>query len=251
MYVVTPIGSKKIYQSEHQAVAIWLDLPYGEHNLGYSPHYLIWNGHTWQNEFGGQRAYSIPLKTLVGWLHVDTPAQPQAGQRLGISADKSGNAYAVWSLEDKTTYNNDVDAVFYAEWDGKTWNPREKRGPGRGVQPATAYDTYLNEAITVYSCTGVSPADIRYFINAGAATGAKSKYTDRRPAVAILPNSRAMTVWWSDGSSESEIWYSMSGTALQNWKSGQSIIVTPGLNDWNPAIASPTGSPTRPPGLYP
>jgi len=252
MYIITPIGSKKkIYQSEHQAVAIWLDIAHGEHNLGYSPHYLIWNGHGWKNEYGGQRAYSIPQKMLVGWPHVDTSVQPQATHRLGISSDKSGNAHAVWSIEDKTTYNNKVDAIYYAKWDGKIWNPRATRSPGRGVQPATAYDTYLKKPITVYSCTGVSPCDIRYFIDAGVATGANSKDIDRRPVVAILPNNQAMTVWWSDGAPESEIWYSNSGTAMQQWKSGKSIIDMPDLRDWNPAIASPTGSPSRPPESYP
>jgi hypothetical protein len=186
----------------------------------------------------------------MGEPYVDKPAQPQAGHRIGISANKVGCVHVVWATKDIITYKKPVDVINYARWNGKKWDTKATSGPGQSVQPATAYDT-SSKAITVYSCTGVSPSDIRYFIDAGAATGAKSQFTDRRPAVTVLPNNHAMTVWWSEEKYESEIWYSKSGMAMQNWAAGQTIVVTPKLDDRNPAIASPTGSPTRPPTPYP
>ena len=236
--------------TSHQAVAIWTDTHYGATAIVDTLHYSIWNGSAWHNAAGVGKIGVIPQDAWTGWPHTDVPSQPQAGYRNGISADKTGHAWVVWTTKDTTTYVNPVDVIHYARWDGTKWDMKATSSPGQGVQPATAYDAF-NNVITVYSCTGVSPPDIRYFIEAGAATGAKSTLSDRRPATAILPENCAMTVWWSDGGSESEIWYSKSGIALQNWQSGQPITITPNLRDQNPAIASPTGSPTMPPAPYP
>ena len=214
--------------------------------------YSPWKGEVWSFDVVWERE-----PNLVGYWPFDEGSG-------SIAHDLSGNG------RDAT-----VEGATWATggWDGAKWDIKATASKSQGAyqgnygrHPAAAYNL-SNTVITAYSCdtlpplAGLKPRKIDYFYDEGdRIRGAESKSGDPyyRPAIATLPDNNILAVWWCDQQSppykEGEIWFSKSIAPEKHWITGAQIMDPSGppyLGDRNPAVASPTGSPTMPPQPYP
>jgi subtilisin family serine protease len=262
----------------HQAVAVWVDksLVVTEAVLIEQPavYYAIWDGAAWYNGSDPKKTKAVAV--IPGATGAPFTADAlQAAHRIGISSDQKGHAWVTWSAQDTTSHTDPVDITNYARWDGATWDIKatasKSQGghPGNyGRHPAAAYNM-SHTAITAYShdtslplaSTTPKPREIFYFYDEGdPIRGAKGVSGDPcyRPAIAVLPDDNVLAVWWADQQTpphlKGEIWFSKSMAPEEHWIPGAPIMEPAGpsdMNDCNPAVASPTGSPTMPPASYP
>ena len=213
----------------HEAVAIWTD---ADRIMLYS----VWNGSDWSLPARIPGSYSAP--------NVSGPLSVPAIYRNGISADHLGNATAVWATDDIT------GSIYYAIWNGNEsrWvvNATSLDPQGaRGIMPAIAYNQQNNATLTYANNT----MDIWHVERVGgiwqpAAFAADSgSPIDKRPAIAYLSNRKALTVWWSQNITPSEVYYAQWNGI--SWSSATPIKID-AEQDINPAIATIYGSPSSP-----
>lgn len=200
--------------------------------------YSVWDGLSWSASAPIPRygTYRVPMP------HDHVPAV----FRNGISSDGQGNAIAVWATE------NYSEPIYYAIWNGPTNSWTVNATPLReqkafGYMPAIAFNT-TDDATLVYSSFPWPDQDVwcsQYDGPTGmwqiAFFAADSGGNDYRPAIAYLPNDKAMTVWYSDyaGRAPNEIFYSKWDPTTGRWSPADSIVSL-GLSgdDTNPAIAA-------------
>jgi len=201
-------------------------------------YYAIWDGASWSpspaQEIPGQ-AYDAAENGIPSFF------------RNGISSDNLNNAIAVWAT------NNISQPVYYALWDGRTWNDTIALDAQEayGHMPAVAFDGNDN-ALLVFTHNTTNLWYLRYINDEWqlATEVANSGGNDTRPSVAFLTSNRAVVVWSTDVETfgPSEIFYSIWDPLTGTWTSATSITSQELLgSDSNPSIAATSGSPTMPP----
>lgn len=245
----------------HQAMIVWQDS-----FIAYLAVDSTWTG-------GPSVAVPLPIPTQTTFgnrVRDDTDLLPSF-DRISATVDAGGHVWVSWASAEQS-FLNVLGCVNFARWDNSVWDIKGTACPGSppasprayGRQPASAYD-FHDVPVTVYSIRAESyatytPPALSYFTgtNGTPIDTTQGDEPRHRPAVAVLPDNTMLAVWFEllPSTGVSTLWYSTIGDQKDaGWEeAAEAIERAPKqtrFNDLNPAIASPTGSPTMPPQPFP
>ena len=226
-------------------LSIWLKMP----EIAYDMHknaLAVWT------DVPGRVYYSVLFNTTGNWnFPAEIPGQPDGAafqSRKGISADRLGNAIAVWNSElFPPVWDNQ-----FSTWNGTSFNSAAPIYNGsRGLGSAIAFDQ-LNNAMAVHG-TSLTFGSIWYNELVGGTWQPTSTVTSAdlqgiEPRLAFLTNGKGIAVWHgASPTGDIDIIYGIWDPRTKTWTVAP--IIAGGLSgtDLGPvAIASSCGSPTTP-----